>query len=96
MPGQDPPLKLLINLMKAALEALKFLQEYSILLSHYLQDLGKRLYEYFNKLDEEIRQQCNLPKKYKHKPKSQYIPSLFTQKGKYCLWDTLFKVQMNI
>ena len=74
MPGQEPPLKLFINLMKAALESLNFLQEYSDLPREYLLDLGERLFQYFDILEDNIRLQCNLPKKYKHKFKSRYIP----------------------
>ena len=74
MPGQEPPLKLFINLMKAALDSIKFLQEYSDLPREYLLDLGERLSQYFNILEDNIRLQCNLPKKYKHKFKSRYIP----------------------
>ena len=74
MPGQEPPLKLFINLMKATLESLKFLQEYSDLPREYLLDLGERLFQYFDILEDNIRLQCNLPKKYKCKFKSRYIP----------------------
>ena len=74
MPGQEPPLTLFINLMKAALESLKFLQEYSDLPREYLLDLGERLFQYFNILEDNLRLQYNLPKKYKHKFKAGYIP----------------------
>ena len=74
MPGQEPPLKLFINLMKAALESLKFLQEYSDLPREYLLDLGERLFQYFDILEDNIRLQCNLSNKYKCKFKSRYIP----------------------
>ena len=74
MPGQEPPLKLFINFMKAALESLKFLQEYSDLPREYLLDLGERLFQYFDNFEESIRLQCNLLKKYKRKFKSRYIP----------------------
>ena len=51
--------------MKAALESLKFLQEYSDLPREYLLDLGERLFQYFDILEDNIRLQYNLPKKYK-------------------------------
>ena len=54
MPGQEPPLKLFINLMKAALESLKFLQEYSDLPREYLLDLGERLFQYFDILEDNV------------------------------------------
>ena len=60
--------------MKAALESLKFLQEYSDLPRDYLLDLGERLFQNFNILEDNIRLQCNLLNKYKHKFKSRYIP----------------------
>ena len=59
--------------MKAALESLKFLQEYSDLPREYLLDLGERLFQYFNSLEDNLRLQHNLPKKYKCKFKSRYI-----------------------
>ena len=75
MPRQEPPLKLFINLMKAALESLKFLHEYSDLPREYLLDLGERLFQYFDILEDNIRLQCKCKDyKYKCKFKSRYIP----------------------
>ena len=74
MPGQEPPLTLFINFMKAAVDSLKFLQEYNDLPREYLLDLGERIFQYFNSLEDNLRLQHNLPKKYKCKFKSRYIP----------------------
>ena len=74
MPGQEPPLTLFINFMKAALDSLKFLQEYSDLPREYLLDLSERLFQYFDSLEDNLRLQHTLQKKYKHKFKSRYIP----------------------
>ena len=82
MPGQEPPLKLFINLIKAALESLNFLQDYSDLPREYLLDLGERLFQYFDILEDNIRLQCNLHKMYKHKFKSRYIPEFSYQPRK--------------
>ena len=49
--------------MKAALDSLKFLQEYSDLPREYLLDLGERLFQYFDTLEDNLRLQYNLPKK---------------------------------
>ena len=63
--------------MKAALDSLKFLQEYSDLPGEYLLDLGERLFHYFNSLEDNLRLQHNLRKKYKRKFKSRYIPEFY-------------------
>ena len=68
--------------MKAALESLKFFQEYSDLPREYLLDFGERLFQYFKILEDNLRLQHNLPKKYKHKFKARYIPEFSCPAGK--------------
>ena len=83
--------------MKAALESLKFLQEYSDLPREYLLDLGERLFQYFDILEDNIRLQCNLLKKYKHVNSSPDIfLSLVIHLGKFFLWDIPYRVEMSI
>ena len=82
--------------MKAALDSLKSLQEYSDLPRDYLLDLGERLFQYFDSLEDNLRLQHNLQKKYKRKFKSRYIPKFSCPPGKFFLWDTPYKVETSI
>ena len=72
--------------MKAALDSLKFLQEYSDLPREYLLDLGERLFQYFDSLEDNLRLQHTLQKKYNINVSSDIFLSLVVHLGKFFLW----------
>ena len=82
--------------MKAALDSLKFLQEYSDLPREYLLDLGERLFQYFDILEDNIRLQCNLPKSININSSPDIFLSLVIHLGKFFLWDIPYRVEMSI
>ena len=96
MPGQEPPLKLFINLMKAALESLKFSQEYSDLPREYLFELGERLFQYSIFLKITLDYSVIYLKSISVNSSPDIFLSLVIHLGKFFLWDIPYRIVTSI